>query len=80
MTELQANMLLRRQEVERLTALGRSAIYARLNPKHPQYDDTFPHPVAVGGPPHKPTAVRWVGREVKEWVDAQIAKSRTITA
>jgi len=79
MTDLHADIkdvLLRRQEVERLTALGRSAIYARLNPKHPQHDPTFPRPISVGGPIHKPTAVRWVGKEVQEWVEAQIAKSR----
>lgn len=81
MAELLTNIkdaLLRRQEVERLTALGRSAIYARLNSKHPQYDPSFPRPISVGGPVDKPTAVRWVAREVQAWVEAQIAKSRQV--
>ena len=68
--------LLRRQEVEHITGLGRSAIYARLNRKHPQYDPNFPRPISVGGPVDKPTAVRWVASEVQSWVVAQIAKSR----
>lgn len=68
--------LLKRQEVERLTGLGRSAIYARLNPKHPQHDPSFPKPVALGGRPDAPTCVRWVESEVQAWIAQQIERSR----
>jgi prophage regulatory protein len=60
--------LLRRQEVERLTGMGRSAIYARLDCKHPQYDRTFPRPVPMGT-----TSVRWISSEVDAWIKARIA-------
>lgn len=70
--------LLKRQEVERLTGLGRSAIYARLNQKHTQYDPDFPSPVSVGGRADTPTAVRWVESEVQAWIKLQIERSRAV--
>jgi len=66
--------LLRRQEVERLTGLGRSAIYARMTKSHPSYDETFPRPVPIGGDIDKPTAVRWVESEILDWIAARIAQ------
>lgn len=65
--------LLKRQEVERLTGLGRSAIYARMNSEHPQHDPTFPKPVPLGGPEDRPTCVRWVASEVEDWIQSRIA-------
>jgi prophage regulatory protein len=67
------NALLRRQEVERLTGLGRSAIYSRLDPNNSQHDPTFPRPVPLGsaGSTH---AVRWVSGEVDAWIKARIAE------
>lgn len=64
--------LLKRAEVEKITGLGRSAIYVRLNPGHKLYDPTFPKPVPIGGSPDSPTAVRWVASEVVAWVQARI--------
>lgn len=61
--------LLRRQEVEKLTGLGRSAIYARLDPNHPQHDPTFPKPVPMGT-----HTVRWVSSELDAWIKARIAE------
>jgi prophage regulatory protein len=70
------NALLRRQEVERLTGLGRSAIYARLDPNHSQYDPSFPRPVPLGskGSTGSTHAVRWVSGEVDAWIKARIAE------
>lgn len=65
--------LLRRQEVERLTGLGRSAIYARMDARHPQHDPDFPKPVQIGGSAGKATCVRWVSTEVEQWIHARIA-------
>lgn len=62
------NALLRRQDVEKLTGLGRSAIYARLDPNHPQHDPAFPKPVPMGT-----HAVRWVESEVSAWIHTRIA-------
>lgn len=61
--------LLKRQQVEQLTGLGRSAIYARLDPRHPQHDPTFPRPVSIGN-----NAVRWPSSEVDAWIKARIAE------
>ena len=51
---------MRRQEVEKITGLGRSSIY-RLMQK-----GDFPRPVRVG-----PAAVRWRESEVKAWVNSR---------
>jgi prophage regulatory protein len=69
LTNAVTDALLKRQEVERVTGLGRSAIYARMDPEHPQYDPSFPVPVPVGS-----NAVRWVASEVDAWVAARIAE------
>ncbi|QFY90140.1 AlpA family transcriptional regulator [Magnetovirga frankeli] len=66
--------LIRRREVERLTGLSRSSIYARLkpNPNRPSdFDPDFPRPVQLG-----PKAVGWVEGEVLQWVEGRIAASR----
>jgi prophage regulatory protein len=65
-----SDALIRRQEVERLTGLGRSAIYARIDPNHSQHDPTFPRPVPLGST----HAVRWVSGEVSAWIKARIAE------
>jgi prophage regulatory protein len=67
--------LLRRQEVERVTGLGRSAIYERMNPKSKQYDPSFPKPVCIGGPADSPTAVRWPSSSVNAWIQSKITAS-----
>lgn len=64
--------LLKRQEVERLTGLGRSAIYSRLDSSHPQHDPSFPRPVALSGSDSRPTCVRWVASEVDAWIQSRI--------
>ncbi|MFZ5483734.1 MAG: helix-turn-helix transcriptional regulator [Pseudomonadota bacterium] len=64
--------LLTRQEVERITGLGRSALAERRNPKSKQYDPTFPSPVTIGGA----NSVRYVASEVEAWVRAKIEAGR----
>jgi len=75
MAELLSNIreaLLTRQEVERITGLGRSALAERRNPKSKQYDPAFPSPVTIGGA----NSVRYVASEVEAWVRAKIEASR----
>ena len=55
--------LLRRPEVELLTGLSRSRIYAMIN------DGTFPRPVKTG-----PRAVCWVESEITDWQSQRIAE------
>ena len=51
--------LLRRKEVETLTALSKSALYSMMA------EGAFPRPVRVG-----PHAVRWRWEDVMAWIEA----------
>ena len=51
------NRLLRRQEVEALTALSCSSLYRKMR------EGTFPEPIRVGS-----RAVRWRERELVDWL------------
>lgn len=55
--------LLRRADVEKLTALSRSTIYAKIK------EGTFPKPVPVG-----PGGVRWIASEVEDFISQKIAE------
>lgn len=57
--------LIRRKEVERLTALSRSRIYALMAA------GDFPKPVALGS-----MSVAWLEIEIREWIASRIAESR----
>jgi prophage regulatory protein len=57
--------LIRRNEVERLTALSRSRIYALMAAGE------FPKPVTLGA-----MSVAWLETEVREWIASRIADSR----
>lgn len=57
--------LIRRKEVERLTALSRSRIYDLLK------QNLFPKPVRLGA-----MSVAWVEAEIQEWIASRIADSR----
>lgn len=54
--------LIRRKEVERLTALSRSRIYDLMK------QGTFPKPVALGA-----MSVAWLEIEIREWIASRIA-------
>jgi prophage regulatory protein len=57
--------LIRRKDVERLTALSRSRIYALMAA------GAFPKPVTLGA-----MSVAWLETEVREWITSRIADSR----
>lgn len=60
--------LLRRREVEDLTALSRSAIYAKMKRSE------FPHPIRLTGSPGSAGgAVRWRFSDIQNWIAAQAA-------
>lgn len=54
------------QELKRLTAQSRSAIYAKSDPKNPYFDPTFPKRIYVG-----PKSVRWKLGEILDWIDSR---------
>ena len=47
----------------------RASIYAKNNPKSPQYDETLPRPIKLGSG----RAVGWVAAEVEAWLQSRIA-------
>ena len=53
--------ILRRHEVEAITGLSRSSIYAQMANGH------FPKPVNIGD-----RAVGWIAEEVSEWIEAKV--------
>lgn len=57
--------LIRLPQVKRLTGLGRSSIYRRIQ------EHRFPPPVNLGG-----MAVAWVESEIQQWIQDQIRASR----
>lgn len=57
--------LIRRREVERLTALSRSRLYDLMK------QGLFPKPVRLG-----PMSVAWLETEIHEWIAERIADSR----
>ncbi|TXH66595.1 MAG: AlpA family phage regulatory protein [Lysobacteraceae bacterium] len=57
---------IRRDEVQRLTGLSRSSIYARN-----QHDPDWPKPISLG-----PNTVAWIESEVLAWASRQIARAR----
>ncbi|MGC2459209.1 MAG: AlpA family transcriptional regulator [Gallionellaceae bacterium] len=59
--------LIRRKEVERLTALSRSRLYALMA------EDAFPKPIRLGA-----MSVAWLEIEVREWIASRIADSRNM--
>lgn len=66
--------LIKRQQVEDKVALSCSAIYARLDPKSPYFDPTFPRPIKLGNGKKPPVA--WNEQEVDSWIASRIAASR----
>lgn len=65
----QHTALIRRQEVERLTALSRSRIYALMALNE------FPKPIRLGA-----MSVAWLETEVHAWIEQRIADSRKAIA
>ena len=63
--------LLRRSEVERLTGLGCSRIYALMSDPAP--DLRFPRPITIG------RSVRWLTQDIDRWIEAQVDRDRQPT-
>ncbi|MGH1432633.1 MAG: helix-turn-helix transcriptional regulator [Neptuniibacter sp.] len=61
--------LLRRPEVELLTGLGRSCIYARMS------RNEFPKAIPIGG-----RLVAWNESEIHKWIDDRISEANKQTA
>ena len=61
-----SDRLLRRREVEAVTGMSRSTLYAKVAER------TFPEPVQLRGS----HAVRWRASQVREWMESLTTKNR----
>ena len=61
-------------EVEKMTGLKRSSIYARMNRTAKQFDPYFPHPICLSNTGRG--SVAWITAEVMDWVGRRINASR----
>ncbi|WP_415905575.1 helix-turn-helix transcriptional regulator [Neptuniibacter sp. QD48_55] len=57
--------ILRRKQVEELTGLSRSTIYALMA------EDDFPKPIQLG-----PRSVGWLESDLNEWINGRISLCR----
>jgi prophage regulatory protein len=62
---------IRLPDVTELTGESRSQIYARMNPKYPAYDETWPVPFYIGKSP------RFWLHEIETWLEAQASSIAT---
>lgn len=69
------NAVSRMPGARRITCLGRSTIYARMDPRSAQYDPTFPRNFPLFGAHQKHGAKGWKTQELLAWVDAQAANA-----
>lgn len=60
--------ILRRPEVEKITGLKRSSIYAKMAEK------TFPLTIKIGS-----RSVGWLESEIHEWLEKRISESREVS-
>jgi len=67
---------LRMPSVCALTGLSKSTIYAKLNPRSPSFDPTFPGRVHLNT--SGKGAVIWIEWEVQEWVRSRAALRQSV--
>jgi prophage regulatory protein len=58
--------------VIQITSISRSGVYARLNPRSPSYDPTFPRPIKLSSGPRG--AVAWILSEINAWLQLKAAE------
>lgn len=62
-----ALVIIRLKQLIALLGISKSAIYDRLNPTSPRYDDSFPKPFKLGG-----RSVGFVEAEIQDWLQARM--------
>ena len=75
MTQQSSLRILRRVQLEEKIGLGRSAIYERMDSESPYFDPDFPKPINLGSGKNPP--VGWIEKDIDDWLNLQIAKSRS---
>lgn len=60
-----SQIIVRPSDIKQAVGLSKSLAYAKLDPKSPKHDATFPRPVKLAG-----NAVGWRLDELQQWVAA----------
>jgi prophage regulatory protein len=63
---VQYRTIIKRKQVEAITGLSRSTIYAKLDPKSKQHDPDFPKALSLGA-----QSVGWYSDEIQNWIDTR---------
>jgi len=66
---MNSKRLIRRKEVDQLTGLGRSCIYARMS------RNEFPKAIPIGG-----RLVAWTEEDIHRWIDDRISEANKQSA
>lgn len=66
-----APVILRLKQVQARIGLGRSSIYAMMDPRSPYYDSNFPKSIRITA-----KCVGWIEAEITAWVVARINAGR----
>lgn len=61
--------IIRRPDVEQITGLSRSTLYAKMDPNSGYYDASFPKPIRLGK-----RAVGWREADIAAWCDSRGVK------
>lgn len=72
-----SSAILRCTQLQKLLALSKTTIYARLDPKSAQHDPNFPRPFKLNPASKNAGAVGWLESECQEYVARLVAVSRT---
>ena len=67
-------VMIKLKTVQTITCLGRSSVYARINPNNPSYDPSFPKPIRLSTGSGR--AIAWVASEVSDYLASRITESR----
>lgn len=65
--EITLIQILSASEVCKALSLGKTSLYAKIDPESPYYDPSFPKPIHLGGG----RRIGWRLGAIKEWLDAQ---------
>lgn len=66
-----APAILRLKQVQLRVGLGRSSIYALMNPQSPYHDANFPQSIRISA-----KAIGWLESEISDWIAMRVAAGR----
>lgn len=64
--------IIRLKELLKILGVSRAGIYAKLDPKSPNYDQAFPKRIKLGQ-----RSVGWSEAEIQQWIEGRINARRS---